>query len=110
MRHAWHLYAVRLNLDGLNITRDEFIDELKQRGVGASVHFIPVPLLSFFAPYAHLPENDCPNALALYQRLVSLPLYPGLSDEAIARVVGAIKEMITAYAKTTAAGPAIIAL
>ena len=60
-RHAWHLYTLRLNLDRLAIGRDEFIEQLKERGVGTSVHFIPIPLHPFFASRAKLRQNQCPT-------------------------------------------------
>jgi dTDP-4-amino-4,6-dideoxygalactose transaminase len=82
-RHSWHLYMLRLNLDLLANNRDEFILELNRKGIGTSVHFIPVPLHPFFAPFATRPENQCPEALALYRRLVSLPLYPGMTTEQV---------------------------
>ncbi len=59
-RHAWHLYPLRLNLEQLSIGRDEFIEQLKERGVGTSVHFIPVPLHPFFAALANLRQNRVP--------------------------------------------------
>jgi dTDP-4-amino-4,6-dideoxygalactose transaminase len=99
-RHAWHLYALRLRLETLDITRAEFIEALRQRQIGASVHFIPIPLLSFFAPYAALPQNYCPMALALYPRLVSLPLYPVMTAQQIAYVVDAVKDIVLAGRKT----------
>jgi dTDP-4-amino-4,6-dideoxygalactose transaminase len=80
-RHAWHLYALRLNLDRLDIGRPEFIVRLRQAGIGTSVHFIPIPLHPFFAPFAGRPENQCPAALKLYPRLISLPLYPGMTED-----------------------------
>ena len=89
-RHAWHLFAIRLHLDKLRIDRAEFMAELQRQGVGASVHFIPLPLHPFFARWAELRENHCPRALALYQRLISLPLYPALAEgqaRAVARTV-----------------------
>jgi len=92
-RHSWHLYPLRLNLEKLEINRDEFIEELKKRGVGASVHFIPVPLHPFFAEYERRPENHCPRALALYPRLVSLPLYPGMTNEQVEYVVESAKQI-----------------
>jgi dTDP-4-amino-4,6-dideoxygalactose transaminase len=101
-RNAWHLYALRLNLDKLEISRAEFIDELTRLGIGTSVHFIPVPLHPFFAPYANLPENQCPRALELYPRLVSLPLFPGMSDEQVAQVIEATKEVARKARKKTA--------
>jgi dTDP-4-amino-4,6-dideoxygalactose transaminase len=90
-RHAWHLYSLRLNLDALSIGRDEFIRRLREAGIGTSVHFIPIPLHPFFAPYAHKPENQCPNALALYPRLISLPLYPEMTEEQVRYVAETCK-------------------
>jgi dTDP-4-amino-4,6-dideoxygalactose transaminase len=92
-RHSWHLYMLRLNLAKLAIGRDEFIVELTKRGIGSSVHFIPVPLHPFFAPFAHRPENQCPEALALYPRLISLPLYPSMTQSQLECVVRAVKEI-----------------
>lgn len=92
-RHAWHLYTLRLSTEKLLINRDEFIVELKKKGIGTSVHFIPIPLHPFFADYAYRPENDCPQALALYPRLISLPLYPGMSDAQLKYVADSVKEV-----------------
>jgi len=95
-RHSWHLYILRLNLELLDINRDEFIRELHRKGIGASVHFIPVPLHPFFKEYASRPENFCPRALALYPRLVSLPLYPAMSENQVSYVSRTVKEIVTA--------------
>ncbi len=98
-RHSWHLYMLRLNLEKLEIDRDEFIRALRQRNIGTSVHFIPIPLHPFFAPYAGRPENHCPRALGLYPRLISLPLYPAMTEEQVDSVVTAIKEIVRATRK-----------
>lgn len=92
-RHAWHLYMLRLNLEKIAIGRDEFIEALQDRGIGASVHFIPIPLHPFFARYARLAENQCPRALALYPRLVSLPLYPAMSEAEVEYVARTAKDI-----------------
>jgi len=92
-RHAWHLYMLRLNLDKLEINRDEFIEQLKNKGIGTSVHFIPVPLHPFFAAYADRPHNQCPKALELYPRLISLPLYPGMTESQITYVAESVAEI-----------------
>lgn len=107
-RHAWHLYVLRLNLDRLAIGRDQFIEELRSRGVGASVHFIPIPLHPFFAPWAGRAINRCPRALELYPRLVSLPLYPAMREEQVIRVAEAVRDIAARFrkAKTFAAGAA----
>jgi dTDP-4-amino-4,6-dideoxygalactose transaminase len=100
-RHSWHLYALRLNLDTLTISRAQFIDELKKRNISTSVHFIPIPLLKFFAEHARLPHNHCPVALELYPRLVSLPLYPRMNLRQILYVTESVKEIVQAAKKTT---------
>jgi dTDP-4-amino-4,6-dideoxygalactose transaminase len=98
-RHAWHLFAIRLNLDRIKIDRAEFIERLRERNIGASVHFIPIPVHPFFAPWANRPENRCPQAMRLYPRLVSLPLYPGMFEEQVQFIAAAVKELLSA-AKT----------
>ena len=98
--HAWHLYTIRLNLDKLAVTRDEFITLLQERGVGTSVHFIPIPLHPFFVSYANLPQNQCPEALALYPRIISLPLYPAMSESDVVRVAEVVKDLTYSLRKS----------
>jgi dTDP-4-amino-4,6-dideoxygalactose transaminase len=98
-RHSWHLYMLRLNLDRLAGNRDEFIVELNKRGIGTSVHFIPIPLHPFFAPFVHRPENQCPQALALYPRLISLPLYPAMTEAQLDYVAETVKEVARKFAR-----------
>jgi dTDP-4-amino-4,6-dideoxygalactose transaminase len=98
-RHAWHLYELRLRLDRLKIGRDEFINELRRRGVGTSVHFIPIPLHPFFSAWAAEKRNQCPRALALYERMISLPLYPSLTMEQLQSVTESVKQIALANAR-----------
>ncbi len=92
-RHAWHLYMLRLNLDKLSITRDEFILRLRERGIGTSVHFIPIQLHPFFSRFAQRNENECPQTMSLYPRLVSLPLYPAMTEEQVYYVAKTASEV-----------------
>ncbi len=101
-RHCWHLYVMRLNLDALSISRDEFIQELKAQGIGTSVHFIPVPMHPFFAPWASREENRCPKAMKLFQQIISLPLYPGMTEDQIRRVAVSVKEIADRHRKSEA--------
>lgn len=103
-RHAWHLYMLRLNLEKLDIDRAQFIRALLDRGIGASVHFIPIPLHPFFAAHAIRPQNRCPRALELYPRLVSLPLYPAMTGDQVDYVVRSAKEIVRAARRTTTVG------
>jgi dTDP-4-amino-4,6-dideoxygalactose transaminase len=94
---AWHLYVVRLHLDRLTIDRARFIEELKARNIAASVHFIPIHLHPYYRDkYGYRPE-DFPVAFENYRRVVSLPLYPRLSDENVQCIVNAVREIVFAY-------------
>jgi dTDP-4-amino-4,6-dideoxygalactose transaminase len=99
-RHAWHLYALRLNLEHLAINRAEFIEQLQARGVGTSVHFIPIPLHPAYKAMAARPENQCPAALNLYPRLISLPLYPAMTVEQLEYVAESVVEVAAQARKT----------
>jgi len=94
VEHAWHVYALRLNLDRFKISRNEFISELKSRNIGASVHFIPIHLHQYYREkYGYKPE-DFPVALGEYQRLVSLPLSAKMSDEDVHDVIQAVTSIV----------------
>jgi dTDP-4-amino-4,6-dideoxygalactose transaminase len=91
---AWHLYALRLNLDRLTIDRARFIEELKVRNIGASVHFIPIHLHPYYRDkYGYQPDNY-PIAYREYQRLVSLPLNLRMSDQDVDDVIEAVLEIV----------------
>jgi dTDP-4-amino-4,6-dideoxygalactose transaminase len=92
--HAWHLYVLRLRLERLRIGRGEFIEELRRRGVGASVHFIPVPMHPAFRDLAADERNACPRAAALYERIVTLPLYPAMTRAMVERVADVVEEVV----------------
>ena len=94
VEHAWHLYVLRLRVDAITIGRDEFIDELQERNIGTSVHFIPVHLHPYYRDkYAIGPERF-PVALRHFQRSLSLPLHPRLSDEDVAHVCEAVLDVV----------------
>ncbi len=91
---AWHIYALRLNLDRLTIDRARFIEELKARNIGTSVHFIPIHLHPYYRDkYGYKPE-DFPVAYQEYQRLISLPLNLRLSDDDVQDVIDAVLEIV----------------
>lgn len=92
--HAWHLYVLRLRLERLRIGRGDFIEELRRRGVGTSVHFIPVPLHPAFSRLAAETRNGCPRAAALYERIVTLPLYPAMTQAMVRRVADVVEEVV----------------
>lgn len=93
--HVYHLYAIRLNLDQLTIDRSEFIDQLRQMNIGASVHFIPVHLHPFYRDRFGYRHGDLPRSEAIYDRLLSLPLYPAMLDQDINDVIEAVHHIIS---------------
>ena len=102
--HAWHLYVLRLRLESLTITRDDFIARLTEAGIGTSVHFIPLHLQPYWRErYALRPEHF-PVASDQFQRIVSLPIYPAMTDGEVARVVAAVKATLQKAATRVAVG------
>lgn len=101
--HAWHLYVLRLRIGVLDITRDEFIVGLAETGIGTSVHFIPLHLQPYWRDRYALRPEDFPVASEQFRRIVSLPIYPAMTDGDVARVVQAVKGLLEA-ATTRAVG------
>jgi len=93
--HAWHLYVVRVQPE-LGISRDDLAAGLADRGIGTSVHFIPLHTMAHFRATAERQPGGLPVADALFEQLLSLPLHPALTDDDVDRVVDAM----WAYAKS----------
>ena len=89
--HSWHLFPIRLRLDRLSIDRNTFMQELKARGVGCSVHWRPLHLHPYYAQTFGWRPEDLPAATAVFDRLVSLPIFPGMREEEIAGVVETVR-------------------
>jgi len=92
--HVYHLYVLQLDVERLAIDRAQFIDELKARNIGASVHFIPVHLHPFYREHFGYRRGDLPRAESLYDRIVSLPLYPRMTETDVRDVVDAVWHII----------------
>lgn len=97
--HSWHLFPIRLNLEKLSINRDEFIEKLKQSGVGCSVHWRPLHLHPLYAEKFGWRENHCRAASALWKRLISLPIFPSMTDKEISKVIRTIRKICEANSK-----------
>jgi dTDP-4-amino-4,6-dideoxygalactose transaminase len=90
---SWHLYVLRLNPDQVRIGRNQFIHELADRGVGTSVHFIPLHLQPVYQRDYQYKPGDLPIAEREYQRCLSLPIYSGMRDEEIEHVIWAVSDV-----------------
>jgi dTDP-4-amino-4,6-dideoxygalactose transaminase len=91
--HAWHLYVVRLQ-DEARVSRNRFIEQMAESGIGCSVHFIPLHLHPYWRDRYGLKPEDFRNALLTYQRAVSLPLYTRMRREDQERVVDAVRDIL----------------
>ena len=96
---SWHLYVLRLRLEQLRIDRGRFIQELGERGVSASVHFIPLHLQPLYQRTFNYKEGDFPIAEQEYQRCLSLPLYPTMSEEEVEHVIWAVRDVVSCWSK-----------
>jgi perosamine synthetase len=94
LQHAWHLYVIQLNLERLRIGRREFIELLKQYHMGASVHFIPLHLHPYYRENFGYQPQDLPNASAAFERIVSLPLYPKMTEWDVQDVIEAVRAIV----------------
>ena len=92
-RSSWHLYAIRLHGERLAIGRGEFIEELSRRGIGASVHWMPLHLHPYYRERFGLREGDFPVAEREWRRLISLPIFPSMSEAEQERVAGAVRSV-----------------
>ena len=89
--HSWHLFPVRLQLEKLAIDRNSFIAELKEAGVGCSVHWRPLHLHPYYAETFGWRAEDLPTASEVWQRIISLPLFPAMTDAEHEHVVAVVQ-------------------
>ena len=94
---ARHLYPLRLNNAGLSIGRDEFAAKMQERGIGISVHFIPLHTMPYYKKRYSLEDRDFPETLETYNKSISLPLWPGLTESQINRVITVVKDLASEY-------------
>ena len=96
--HSWHLFAIRLKLDQLSIDRNEFIDELKERGVGCSVHWRPLHLHPLYQNRLGWNEGHLPAATELWKEIISLPIFSSMTAGECEHVVQTVKDICAKYA------------
>lgn len=97
-KSSWHLYILRLREEKVAIDRDRFVIELNQRGIGTSVHFIPLHLHPFYQKQFGYRPGDLPRAEAEYRRAFSVPIYPAMTDAEINAVIAAVADVAGKFA------------
>ncbi|MBI2992327.1 MAG: DegT/DnrJ/EryC1/StrS family aminotransferase, partial [Deltaproteobacteria bacterium] len=91
-RHAWHIFVVQLELEKLTIDRDRFLDLLKERNIGSGIHFPALHLQPYYQEKWGYRSGDFPNAERASERIVSLPLFPTMSEQDVQDVMWAVGE------------------
>lgn len=92
---CFHLYATQIDFVALGKTRTQVMADLREKGIGTQVHYIPVPTQPFYKKTYGYKDGDYPKAEKYYEQELSLPLYPGLSDEDVNSVIKAVKEVVS---------------
>jgi dTDP-4-amino-4,6-dideoxygalactose transaminase len=99
--HAWHLFPIKLRLERLRVSRNGFIERLCACGVRCSVHWRPLHLHPYYKERFGWRPSDLPIATRVWERLVSLPIFSAMTDDEVARVIQAVKELCARYARPT---------
>ncbi len=94
---SWHLFPIRLNLDMITKNRAQIIDELKNNNVGVGVHFMPVHQHLYYSETFQSDDKNYPVAAAAFPRLISLPIYPGMTDQSVEKVINTLTDVLNKY-------------
>jgi len=95
---AWHLYPLKIDIDSISISRDQFIEEMKLCGISTSVHFIPLYMFSYYKGMGYN-SSDYPNSNWVFDREISLPIFPDMTVEEIDYVSGTVIDLIKKFKK-----------
>jgi len=95
--HAYHLYVIRINEEACGKDRAQVFHSLQENGIGVNVHYIPVHLHSLYRDQFGTGPGLCPVAEEAYERLISLPMFPAMSDEDVHDVIRAVQKVVSAY-------------
>jgi dTDP-4-amino-4,6-dideoxygalactose transaminase len=97
IQHAWHLFVIQLDLERLKINRNQFIEALREKQIGTSVHFIPLHLHPYYRDKFGCRPEDFPNASAAFERIISLPIYPKMTEDNVRDVIVAVRQIVHEY-------------
>jgi perosamine synthetase len=92
--HAYHLYVAKVDGYTLNIDRTTLFTNLRKKGIGVNVHYIPVHLHPFYMEKFHTSQGLCPIAESAYEQIISIPMFPGMSDEDVGNVINVMQKII----------------
>ena len=102
--HSWHLYPIRLTLESLCVSRNEMLGLMREQGVGCSVHWRPLHLHPYYQERFGWKPEHLPVASSVWERLISLPIFPGMREEEEEHVVNVVGDLCRSKAVGTRAG------
>lgn len=95
---GWHIYVIKIKPELLTVTRKEIFEALQAENIGVNVHYLPVYLHPYYRDLGYA-KGMCPNAEELYENMITLPLFPSMSNEDVNDVVDAVEKVINYYRK-----------
>jgi dTDP-4-amino-4,6-dideoxygalactose transaminase len=95
--HSWHLFPVKLNLPRLSINRNQFFDALREHGIGLSVHWRPLHLHPYYKETTGWSASSLPTCTAVWERLISLPIFSGMTDNEVSYVIETVTQVATEH-------------
>ena len=95
--HAWHLFVIRIIPNMWKINRNDLITKINEKGIGTSVHYIPTHMHSYYEKKYSFKPSDFPVSKELSESVITLPLYPGMTDEQIQHVISVLEDLWNKY-------------
>jgi UDP-4-amino-4,6-dideoxy-N-acetyl-beta-L-altrosamine transaminase len=99
VKHSWHLYVIQINLENLRVDRDFIFKALREENIGVNVHYIPIHYHSYYQETFNLKKGILPNVEWLFPRLLTIPIFPKMSDSDVYDVVNALEKVLSFYKK-----------
>jgi perosamine synthetase len=97
VQNSWHLYVIRLVLEDLAISRNDFITHLNEAGIGTSVHYLPLHMHPMYRERFGYAREDLPKAASLFDRIISLPIHPAMSQEDVDHVTQTVRQLVESH-------------
>lgn len=99
VKHSWHLYIIQINLENLGVDRDHIFRALREENIGVNVHYIPIHYHSFYQNKFGLKKGILPNVEWLFPRLLTIPLFPKMTDDDVFDVINSLEKVLKYYKK-----------
>jgi dTDP-4-amino-4,6-dideoxygalactose transaminase len=96
--HSYHLYVIKLDLDKFKVGRYEFFQSMRAENIGVNVHYVPLYRHSLYSEFGFT-TKDFPNSTYVYERILTLPIWPGMTDDDVNSVIIALNKVVEFYVR-----------